>query len=243
MSDLPQEINPCPIKEAVFELRFKTDFPGDAVFGIVFNKFKNEFNNTASQLPVMEIPTIVRNQDPNLKFAPHYKMEEDFFNMLIGPNVISLVNIKEYVGWKLYKNKIIDVFSGLQDIELIKHIDRLGLRYINIFPNLNIFDKSSITISLDNAPLTSPAINLSTQLINNNVTSTTRIISGAQAKISNEVISGSIVDIDSSVNDASPDNFSDLLDKVHDEEKKLFFKIIGQDHLETLNPKYERSKK
>jgi len=43
MDRLPVSINPCPIAEAIFEVRFETTYPGDAIFGIIYNPFKDEF--------------------------------------------------------------------------------------------------------------------------------------------------------------------------------------------------------
>lgn len=240
MTDLPKEITPCPIKEAVFELRFESNLPEDAVFGIVFNQFKNDFNNTATPLPILEIPSLIRNQDPNLMFAPHYKMEREFFTMQIGSKVISLANTNEYKGWKKFQEEIIYTFGQLQKINIITKINRLALRYINIFPDMNIFHKSSVKVMMENEPLESLNINLTTQIENSSasILSNVRVISGAQAKLANEVFNGSIIDIDSYTQDIKPDSFSDKLNQVHEEEKKLFYKIIGTEYLKTLNPKY-----
>ncbi len=94
MEKLPLSINPCPIIEAIFEIRFESSFPGDAIVGIVYNRFKAEFQNV-TQLPVLQLPAAIRTQDPNLKFSPHYKIENNNFIIQIGPNVFSLANIKE----------------------------------------------------------------------------------------------------------------------------------------------------
>ena len=45
MEKLPISISPCPIIEAIFEVRFEASVPGDAISGIIFNEFKNEFQN------------------------------------------------------------------------------------------------------------------------------------------------------------------------------------------------------
>lgn len=238
MHDLPNKINPCPIKEVVFEIRFSSDLPEDAIFGIVFNQFKDEYNNSAVPLPILEIPTVVRNQDPNLVFSPHYKMESEYFTMQVGPKVISLVNIKEYVGWNNFRDKILATFKVLQEINIIKTIDRVALRYINIFQDTNIYSDSNISVLLEDKPIESPAINLTTQMQNSDIMNTIRVISGAKAQLANELINGSIIDIDSSIISINPDEFTDILEKIHEEEKKLFYRIIGSEYLKQLNPVY-----
>lgn len=239
MNDLPVKIDPCPIKEAVFELRFTPNIPEDAIFGIVFNQFKDDYNNTATPLPILEIPALVRNQDPNLAFAPHYKMESPSFNMQIGPKSISLVNIGKYIGWTTFESKIVNMYERLNNINIINTVDRLALRYINIFPDENIFHNSSMDVMLDGKSLESSTINLSTQIEHNNVISSIRVISGVQAKLPNEIINGSILDIDSSMGNITVDSFKNSLDNVHNVEKELFYKIIGSEYLKTLNPQYK----
>jgi len=238
MTELPRKIHPCPIKEAVFELRFDSSIPDDAIFGVVFNQFKGEFNNTATPLPILEIPSQIRSQDPNLMFSPHYKMENDLFIMQVGSKVISLVNINEYLGWECFQEKITDIFKKLQGLEIITKINRIALRYINVFPNIDIFEKTSVKVMLEGTPLIGDSINLTTEIKNGSVSSAVRIISGAQANISNELIQGSIIDIDTSVQDVETDFFLDKLNQVHDEEKKLFYKIIGSEYLKTLTVDY-----
>ena len=61
MKKLPFSIDPCPILEAIFEIRFESSFPGDAIFGIVYNEFKDEFQEV-EQLPVLQLPAAMRDQ-------------------------------------------------------------------------------------------------------------------------------------------------------------------------------------
>ena len=66
MEKLPISIDPCPIIEAIFEIRFESSFPGDAIFGIIYNCFKDEYQ-TVEQLPILQLPAAVRTQDPALQ--------------------------------------------------------------------------------------------------------------------------------------------------------------------------------
>jgi len=58
---MPLRIYPCPIQQAVFEVRFKSEHPADAVFGMVYSAVKDLFLSAAPKvLPVMQIPETVR---------------------------------------------------------------------------------------------------------------------------------------------------------------------------------------
>ena len=48
---LPVTISPCPIVEAVAEVRFETLVPEDAIFGLVYQTLKTDFPKVET-LPV-----------------------------------------------------------------------------------------------------------------------------------------------------------------------------------------------
>ncbi len=238
MKRLPVSINPCPIIEAIFEVRFESSFPRDAIFGIAFNKFKDEFRNI-EQLPILQLPAAIRDQDPNLKFSPHYKMRKDNFIIQIGPNVFSLANVKEYCGWKLFSKKIYDTFAKINELDLIKSLHRMALRYINIFPDVNIFEKSNLVVSLNNSNLGKDKINLIAEIPYKHGASNLKLINYAEAMLENQVIKGSIVDIDTNVQYDDFENIQDAIESAHTEEKTLFFNLLDNEFLKTLNPVYE----
>ncbi len=43
MIKVPIKIKKCPISEAVFEIRFSSDYPIDAIFGILYGGIKDFF--------------------------------------------------------------------------------------------------------------------------------------------------------------------------------------------------------
>jgi uncharacterized protein (TIGR04255 family) len=88
----PTKISPCPIIESIVEIRFKTKLIPDAVFGVLYNAFKEDYPGLI-KLPILQLPAPVRDSDPNLIFQPHYRLSCKDFLLQIGPRVISLSNI------------------------------------------------------------------------------------------------------------------------------------------------------
>jgi uncharacterized protein (TIGR04255 family) len=109
---IPKRINPCPIIEAIVEIRFESGMPPDAVFGVLYNEFKSAYKKV-EKLPILQLPEIVRAKDINLRFQPHYKLIQDDFLLQIGPSVLSIVNVNEYVGWNNFSSRIRDILSIL----------------------------------------------------------------------------------------------------------------------------------
>lgn len=238
MNKLPVSIDPCPIVEAIFEIRFESSFPGDAIFGIIYNKFKDEFQKV-EQLPILQLPAAVRDHDPNLKFNPHYKIKRDNFIIQIGSNVFSLVNVKEYCGWSVFSKKIYETYDKLTELDLIRQKLRTALRYINVLPDINVFEKTTLGIHLAEENLKENKINLTTEIPYEHGSSTLKVINHSQAVVEKQVIMGSIIDIDTQVGHDKFEKYSDAVECAHTAEKELFFKLLSHDFVETLSPVYE----
>lgn len=238
MNELPVSINPCPIIEAIFEIRFESFLPDDAIFGIVYNQFKDEFQQV-EQLPVLQLPAAIRNQDTNLKFTPHYKIKKENFIIQIGPKVFSLANLNDYCGWDKFSKKIHDTYHKLSKLKLINKHYRTALRYINVFPGINIFNKSNFKILLNDEMINDNKINFSSEFPYEHGASNLKLINHAEAAIENQVVKGSIIDIDTNVEINKFDSFQDAIECAHHAEKTLFFDLLGNEFLLSLNPDYE----
>ena len=104
MVNLPKKIAPCPIVEAILEIRFNSSLPEDAIFGVLYNQFKDEYPKF-EQLPILQLPAAVRSQDPNLRYSQHYKTMQDHFVLQVGPRSFSISNVETYVGWETFSKK------------------------------------------------------------------------------------------------------------------------------------------
>ncbi|MGM0655694.1 MAG: TIGR04255 family protein [Thermodesulfobacteriota bacterium] len=241
MMELPKDINPCPIMEALFEVRFDSGLPGDAIFGIVYNSFKEEYPNLI-KLPILQLPEQIRNSDPALVYNPHYQLRNDEFVVQIGPKVISIAKQKPYETWKPFHSKIVSTFKDVAGLNIITNISRIALKYINFFQDCNIVDNSNLTIALDGESLDSKAISLETKITMNNSVSILKVLTNATIAQNNTKMTGSIVDIDTVLAKIPENiNLNDLGDyaaTLHQDEKQLFYKILSEDYMKTLEVTY-----
>ena len=125
MNQLPKKISPCPIKEVICEIRFHSNLPEEAIFGVLYSKLQTEYTKV-ERLPILQLPQVVRSQDPNLNYAPHYKLSNKNTIILIGPKVFSLANVGEYVGWHHFSNTIYKTHEKVKDV-VISNIQRVSL--------------------------------------------------------------------------------------------------------------------
>ncbi|MBU0634461.1 MAG: TIGR04255 family protein [Candidatus Omnitrophica bacterium] len=238
---LPKKIKNCPIVEAIVELRFESLLPRDAVFGVIYDKFKTDFSSEPKSLPILQIPETMRSQDPNLIFKPHYQLIDERFIFQIGPKVVSFSIKDDYVGWSAFSSRIKIYFDKIKELKIVNKSQRLGLRYINFFNNINIFDKIKLEMVLDKKPLASKNLYIKTTIESNGFLNTLQVSNDAMLQRSNIPTKGSIIDIDTYCEKDGKEiieNIDDLLEKGHIEEKFLFYDLPTPEFLKELDPIY-----
>lgn len=236
---LPKIINPCPIVEAIVEIRFDTVIVADAVFGLIYNAFKDSYPKI-EKLGILQIPEAIRLKDPELMDKPHYKLSNDNFIFQIGPNAVSIISPMDYIGWEKFFDEILRSFKIIDELQIINKIKRVGLRYINFF-DFDIFEKINLNIKFHDSPLQSNQTSLRSEIPAGNFINTLQIVNRAEISMKNERKHGSIIDIDTVLNGEYDNFFKDIktiLEDGHIKEKELFFGLLKPDLLESLNPKY-----
>lgn len=238
---IPKKLNICPIQESILEIRFSTDYPDDAIFGMVYSKVKELFpKKPIEQLPVQNIPEQIRRIDPNFKYHALQRIFNDNLSFSVGPRSIIFGNHKDYVGWdnwSLFFNKILE---KIIETDLLLNVERIGLRYINLFEN-NIFNHANIELLINSKAILDETTNIRTEL---NVGGLIQILQvGNAVNVTSNTISkkASIIDIDCIYTFKKSDNFQGylkILGDLHDKEKDLFFEILKDEFIQTLQPEY-----
>lgn len=235
---LPKKINPCPILEGIVEFRFESPFPYDAIFGIMYNEFKNNFSNL-QELPILQLPEVVRRQDPSLRYKPYYKLssEDKKFLFQIGARVFSLINVNPYDGWTVFSAKLKDLVERVKKISIVDTYTRVGIRYINGF-DFNILEKINLTLNISKDHLTDFDSTIRMEVPSGDFISTLQVINNAQVKKAEGTVKGSIIDIDTYIDNPKKD-IIEIVEQGHKEEKKLFFTLLKEEFIKKdLNPEY-----
>lgn len=237
--NLPKSISPCPIREAVAEIRFDSSVPADAVYGIVYQGLKKDFSE-AKPLPILNIPAEFRSADKNLTFQPHYRLQNATSVVLVGPRVISIGMRGEYPGWTVLSKRIKETLNQFNETGIATKVLRLGLRYISFFA-FDIYPNLLLKISVEDASLNGEETFFKTVLNGNGCKSLLQISKGVALR-SKPSERGSVIDIDSFTT-TSEGEFSNqlelFLENAHLSEKELFFRLLKPDFLKTLNPAYD----
>lgn len=239
---LPIRITPNPIYEAAVEIRFESQLPSDAVFGVAFSVLKDQYPNFEKQ-PILQVPEVLRNSDPNLAIQAHYKLRKENFIVQIGPRVLGLSITPTYTNWEEYRSEIIEVFDRLKSVGIVARVSRFGLRYIDRF-DCEILDKLNVNLQVMNRRLTADEVYLRTMFKSGDFNVLLQIVNASDVLKSagpSDAERQSVVDTDISLEAENLpffDKMEAILDDAHNTQKEIFFSLLKPDFLESLNPEY-----
>lgn len=241
---LPKKITPSPIAEAVFEIRFTSDIPGNALCGIFYPIISKLFSgNTIEELPIVQLPPVVRDNDPNLRFQPHYRVANGNYIFAFGPNSISFSCLTPYSGWTNWTGFFFPILEEIGKIDILQNvkINRLGLRNINHISG-NLLENTKTTFSMDNNSLAPFNTQIHSEFDENGYLIILTMANGIKQP-NKDIFSVFDIDCVKTVNTTFTSFNNDviksgLLTDLHDTNKKIFFGLLKEDFLKTLNPIY-----
>ena len=83
---LPERIVPCPIVEAIFEIRFSTVIPWSVLPGLLFLKVRDKYPDQ-NELPLAQVPPALRSHDPRLTHLPLLQFVGQKHLIQVGPQM------------------------------------------------------------------------------------------------------------------------------------------------------------
>jgi uncharacterized protein (TIGR04255 family) len=246
MGKLPRKID-CHITEAIYEIRFTAVEQQDVFVGMVLFSLK-DYITKPEQLPIMQLPLAIRNEDPDLRYSATHKA--DFksnanLKIGIGPRVIFFSNTTPYLGWEAWSSSFIPIVKIVLELDLIKEVERTGLRYINVYKH-SILDKIKLNLSMDGSQILKPFSSIRIEFSDDNYIKVLSIINnGFINRDGAPVFRGSAIDIDClrKINLNRIEflaNFVSVTEQSHKVEKDFFFSLLTDDFLQTLNPIYSK---
>jgi uncharacterized protein (TIGR04255 family) len=239
---LPALISPCPLIEAVLDVRFETQVLSGAVFGYVYQLLRDKFP-TAIELPGAVISSQHRALIPALMYQPQYRLENNDFAVLIGPQSLSIGMRGEYPGWLRLRPGFLETMTRIARSDLILRASRFGLRYINFFPQQDIFASLKLSVSKSGQQLKGDATFFRIALPEERgcklllQIGKDMVLPGPPSRV------GSIIDIDAFADQPQTrtnfeESIKSFLETAHLAEKELFFDLLKPEFLQTLNPIY-----
>lgn len=238
----PKKIKPSPLREAVVEIRFDTRLPPDAVFGLMYSALRDSYSEF-EPLPILQLPEIVRNKDPDFAYQPHHKSIRENFIVQTGPRVFALSMIPPLTEWSEFEPELLSVFDRIGKSGVVSGISRFGLRYINQFEGL-ILDRLNVSIEIMGREVETDQIYLRNNFAQGDFQVLLQIANSSEARRAgsgdNKKLE-SAIDTDVFKKGNGLDffgNIRNMLSDAHQVQKEVFFGLISPKFLESLAPEY-----
>ena len=243
---LPKKINPDNLIETIVEIRMNPKCPPELWAGMI------SANIQTLGYKYVPSPQLSVRLDKNRKMAVSLEKENTIYGVFIKEHIRFVMqgnclffncNMGHYVGWNVYQKEIGNVIKALQDCEIAQDFNRVQIRYISEYRDLDIIDhiKGTINIGSDAIGLfRSQEIKLNRT--DGNMKVFVSIINKAKRKsVNGEEHESSLFDVNIYENfqeSSSIEYIIDVLNKIHKIEKETFFGLLTDEFIKSLNPEY-----
>jgi len=236
---IPKKIE-SPIQEAAFEIRYDCPYPGEALYGLLFDIFKDFPNEEGHALPILQMPQQIRLIDPNLKYQPYYRAFRDGYAFAVGSHSIVFSALKPYRGWTEWKSFIYPIVNIIKERNIIHSVERIGLRTFDLFDE-NLFGKINAELTIAGRTIDSSPTSFFTEFEQESVHVLLNL--GNAANVNGQATKKSLIDIDciywfNCEAKAFFSSYQEMLEKAHLVNKRVFFGLMKHELLASLKPEY-----
>jgi uncharacterized protein (TIGR04255 family) len=244
---LPRKISPDRIKDAIVEIRYLTKIPFEVAVGMFYQSLDESFTYTNRPFNRQNIPAsfpVNLPQEITLSLGGQSLFYNDKIKVQLQPNSIIFNCLNEYISWEKYKPEIERVLTQFSMASVIDSYQRIGVRYISEYPNIDLTKCVKFSFSFGMPNVISETYTFHSEFNWESI----RVILNLNNKlpILNQRIPGqntttSLIDIDAileNIDRTDIDGLLEDLDRVHLKQKEIFFNLLNESFLQTLNPEY-----
>lgn len=245
--DLPKRIQPDNLVETIVEIRMNPICAPELWAGMISGHIQ--------QLGYKYIPApqVSVRLDKNGKMAVSIESGKentvqgifikDNLRFVMQSNSLSFnCNLGHYVGWDIYQKEIQDVIAAIQKCGIAKDFNRVQIRYISEYQNIDIINHIKGTISIDGEIGVFKNQEIKLNRTDGNMKVFVSLVNMTKRKsVNGKECMSSLFDVNIYENfDASDsvDFIIELLNKIHKVEKETFFGLLKSDFIKSLNPEY-----
>ena len=239
---IPKRLKRNPIVDAVAEVQFTSSLPSEVILGLVYEKVKDKFGQPKN-LPIVQLPSAMREKDPILKYQACYRFDKPGNVLLVGPHNVAL-STTPYTDWDAAKPLLSEILDKFDKLQLFSSIERIGLRYVNFFEKLNIFEYLTLSLEVNKRSIASRSIVLRTEDKVDGFTVITNVSNAANTVIAGETKEGSLLDLDiirkqpEIQKGAVPQKLLELFTEANKLADDAFFGLLKEEFLSRFEPEY-----
>lgn len=224
---LPRKITPDNLTNSVVQINFVSDYPFEVLIGMLYSSLEKTY----------ELENSENNQEEGIvkiSFVKSFKHKDLPIRIKLNPSNIVFNHIGNYPGWKIFEKEILDTIEILSRKILLTPAKQIGIRYISEFPNNDIFEIIKLNekneFKFDGFKKNLLKFEYLKEKKRINLTCYNRL---------DNKVSTSIFDIDViTYYDTEIGNLKEILNDNHLVQKEVFFSILTEKFLKSLNPEY-----
>lgn len=247
MKKLPKKLGKDPLIDAIFEVRFTSPMPAGSILpGILHATLKAQ---SVERLGIADMPSQIRDSDPNLRFAPIVRVHWEKYMLLIGDRVLGIACKIPYPGWTIFRDAILQVFEALKPFPFINSIERYSMKYVDLLPADSQKERIAflnMDFIIGGHRVEQESLQAKVEIPSGEFLKSIQIVAPADVQlleIGRRV--GLIIDVDVICNIQSEsmqlfgERLLGRLEVIHTVNKKTFFDCITASTIESLEPVYE----
>ncbi len=231
---IPKKLTPDPVLDSMIVVHIELATPFVLFASRLFHSFKENLdffqNNSGNNISITP-------QDKG--FSAYFESNASFLanqeiKIQLTESKLVFNSNERYIGWDILSGYVQDVLKVVVEEELISKVSRVGLRFINQFEETDI---SSIVSSTTSYVPECIKIEGDTKFINHNL----QFVDKNEQKVSLSLVSTKgernvcSIDVDiikENFASANTDSIYQIIETLHDTEKKIFFNIVDATFLE-----------
>ena len=192
-----------------------------------------------------DMPESMRSSIPDFAYRPQFRASNDHFMLYLAEQSLTVGVVGTYPGWDKFSSVIQQVFAEIKALSVFNEIQRIGLRYVSFFDG-NALAGLKLLLQLPGYNGSQLPSSVLMRLPATGCEHTLQVAnfidySQASGQPSETERLGTVVDIDTMPQQAVVDFFERpfyWLNLLHEAEKTLFYGLLTDDFLRTLNPEY-----
>ena len=247
---IPKQISPDRIKDSIVEIRYSSKLPFEVAIGLFYKSLDDSYTYTNRPIGKQQIPTLFPSnlpQELTLSFGNQSLFFNDKIKIQLQPNSIVFNCLNDYVGWDNYKIEIEKVLVQLASVNVIDSFSRIGVRYISEYQNINLKDCVKFSFTFGMPDIQSDTYSFHSEFMFSNLKVLLNlnhklpVVKSKNSTTQLSIVQLSVIDIDvimENVNETDIEKFIKQIEVVHQKEKEVFFSLLKDDFLKTLNPVY-----
>lgn len=246
---IPKKISPDPVRDSIVEIQYKSRLPHEVLIGKFYEALKKQYHYVSrARNPNIEHKQGDQQNLININLSNKGLFYNDWIKLELEPNkMVFNYNASksiEYIGWETFFPRIRKILSIALSFDEIDEITRIGVRYISEFVDVDIVPnlKTDFQPEIQLPPFRTVTFRANFEDEDFNCTiMVSNELSRKNDEGEEQTVSLMDIDIyhmDKEALNQSFESLVNLVEGAHTKQKDLFFNLITQEFLDTLNPEY-----